>query len=61
MVRVKYNYKYGKLNIDILIYAPNKLVVGSEQVFNASADTYKSQDYLPIVKNEDVKEIFDCF
>lgn len=50
---MKYNYKYGKLNADTLTYAPNKLVIDSEQVFNASADTYKAQGYLPIVKTEE--------
>lgn len=49
---MRYNYKYGKLENGALVYAPNKLVIGTEQVFNAPAKTYKEQGYLPIVNTE---------
>lgn len=46
------NYKYGKLENDALVYAPNKLVINTEQIFNAPAELYKSQGYLRIVNTE---------
>lgn len=46
---MKRNYKYGKIENGALIYAPNKLIIDTEQVFNAPAETYKAQGYLPIV------------
>lgn len=49
---MKRNYKYAKLDGDKLVYAPNKLIIGSEQVFNASEETYKTQGYYPIIKTE---------
>lgn len=48
----RYNYKYGKLENGALVYAPNKLVIGTEQIFNAPAELYKSQGYLRIVNTE---------
>ena len=49
---MKRNYKYGKLENGALVYAPNKLVIGTEQIFNAPAEIYKKQGYLPIVNTE---------
>lgn len=49
---MKYNYKYGRLDDNTLCYAPNKLIINGEQVFNASADIYKECGYLPIVNTE---------
>lgn len=49
---MRYNYKYGKLENGALRYAPNKLIIDTEQVFNAPAETYKAQGYLPIVKTD---------
>ena len=49
---MKMNYKYGRLDDNTLIYAPNKLIINNEQVFNASADIYKECGYLPIVNTE---------
>ena len=49
---MKYNLKYAKLDGDKLVCAPNKLIIGSEQVFNASEETYRANGYLPIVNTE---------
>lgn len=56
---MRYNYKYGKLVDGALTYAPNKLIVSSEeeneeaqQIFNAPAEVYKAQGWLPIIKTE---------
>lgn len=49
---MKYNYKYGKLQNNNLCYAPNKLVIDNEQVFNADADTYLTFGYMPVVNTE---------
>ena len=49
---MKYNYKYAKLDGGSLVYAPNKLVIDTEQIFNAPAATYKAQGWLPIVNTE---------
>ena len=49
---MKYNYKYGTIQNNNLCYAPNKLVIDSEQVFNADADTYLTFGYLPVVNTE---------
>ena len=49
---MKRNYKYGTLKDNQLVYAPNKLIIGSEQVFNASEETYRANGYLPIVNTE---------
>lgn len=57
---MKYNYKYGKLENGTLVYAPNKLIIGTEQVFNAPAETYKAQGWLPIV-NTDMPEAEEGF
>ena len=46
---MRYNYKYGKIENGALVYAPNILVIGNEQMFNAPAETYKAQGYLPII------------
>ena len=51
----KKNYKYGKLENGNLTYAPNKLIIDTEQVFNAPAETYKAQGYLPIVSTKQPK------
>lgn len=45
----KKNYKYGKLENGNLTYAPNKLIIDTKQVFNAPAETYKSQGWLPFI------------
>ena len=47
---MKYNYKYAKLDGDKLIYAPNKLVINNQQIFNAPREKYISSGWLPIVK-----------
>ena len=49
---MRYNYKYGKLENGTLCYAPNKLIIDTEQVFNAPAEIYATQGYLPIVNTE---------
>lgn len=49
---MRHNYKYGKLENGALVYAPNKLIIDTEQVFNAPAETYKAQGYLPIISTE---------
>lgn len=49
---MKYNYKYGKLE-DTLYYAPNKLIIEAEQVFNADAETYLAFGYYPIIETEE--------
>lgn len=57
---MKYNYNYGKLENSNLIYAPNKLPTTIEvggktykcYIYNAGADAYKEQGYLPIILEE---------
>lgn len=49
---MKYNTKYGKLE-DTLYYAPNKLIIDGEQVFNADAETYLAFGYYPIIETEE--------
>lgn len=49
---MKRNYKYGKLENGALVYAPNKLIIDTEQIFNAPAELYRSQGYLRIVNTE---------
>lgn len=49
---MKYNFNYGQLKDNNLVYAPNKLVIGTEQIFNAPAELYKSQGYLRVVNTE---------
>lgn len=46
---MRYNYKYGKIENGALVYAPNKLIIDTEQVFNAPDESYNAQGYLPIV------------
>ena len=53
---MRHNYKYGKIENGALVYAPNKLVIGTEQIFNAPAEIYKEQGYLPIVNTEPPEE-----
>lgn len=47
---MKYNYKYAKFDGDKLIYAPNKLVINNQQIFNAPREKYITSGWLPIVK-----------
>ena len=49
---MKYNFKYGRLDDNTLTYAPNKLIIEAEQVFNADAATYLSFGYYPIINTE---------
>lgn len=57
-----HNYKYGKIENGSLCYAPNKLIINTEQVFNAPAEIYATRGYLPIVQTEcpEVEEGFYC-
>lgn len=56
----KYNYNFGKLENDVFFYAPNKLPITIEAggktykcyIYNASADAYKEQGYLPFLADE---------
>lgn len=47
---MRYNYKYGKLDGDKLIYAPNQLIINNKQIFNAPREKYISSGWFPIVK-----------
>ena len=49
---MKKNFKYGNFDGNTLIYAPNKLIIDTEQVFNAPAEIYIERGYLPIVNTE---------
>ena len=49
---MKKNYSYARLDRGNFEYAPNKLVIGDRQIFNASAEEYASLGWLPIVKTE---------
>ena len=49
---MKYNFNYGQLKQNNLVYAPNILIIGDKQVINAPAELYKSQGYLRIVNTE---------
>lgn len=49
---MKRNYNYGRISDGSLQFAPNRLVVGAEQVFNAPADVYAAQGWLPIIRTE---------
>lgn len=49
---MKKNYNYARLNNGVLEYAPNKLIIDTKQVFNAPAEIYATQGYLPIANME---------
>lgn len=49
---MKKNYNYARLDRGNFEYAPNKLVIGDRQIFNASAEEYAALGWLPIVKTE---------
>ena len=49
---MKRNYNYGRIRDGVLQFAPNKLIIGAEQIFNAPAEVYVTQGWLPIVKTE---------
>lgn len=49
---MRHNFKYGQLKDGQLQYAPNKLIIGEEQAFNAPAETYAAQGWLPVIKTE---------
>ena len=49
---MKHNYNYAKLIDGKLEYAPNKLIIGEEQIFNAPAEIYSKKGYVPVVKSE---------
>ena len=49
---MRYNCKYGQLKDGALQYAPNKLIIGAEQVFNAPIEIYAAQGWLPVIKTE---------
>ena len=49
---MKRNYSYGRISGGSLQFAPNKLIVGERQVFNAPADVYAAQGWLPVIKTE---------
>ena len=42
------NENYGKLENGVLTFAPSNLIIGEEQVFNATAEEYLTAGYLPI-------------
>lgn len=45
---MKYNFKYGQLKENNLVYAPNILYDGDVQIINASAEKYAENGYFPI-------------
>lgn len=45
---MKYNFNYGKLKDNNLVYAPNILFDKDVQIINASAEKYAEHGYLPI-------------
>ena len=47
---MRYNLKYARLNGDKLVYAPNILVMGDEQIINAPPEVYASRGWLPVIK-----------
>jgi hypothetical protein len=49
---MKRNYKYGILKDGELDYAPNKLIIENQQAFNATAEDYKANGYLPVIDTE---------
>lgn len=57
---MRYNFKYGQLNNGNLTYAPNKLIDNGKQIFNAPAESYREQGFLPIVKT-DMPEVEEGF
>ncbi|MBQ8026971.1 MAG: hypothetical protein IJ261_02520 [Clostridia bacterium] len=46
------NYNYARLDRGNFEHAPNKLVIGDRQIFNATAEQYASLGWLPIVKTD---------
>ena len=49
---MRYNTSYGKVIDGELRRSPNKLIIGKEQVFNAPAEAYAAQGWLPIKKSD---------
>lgn len=49
---MKSNYNYARVDRGNFEYAPNILVIGDEQIINASAEQYASLGWLPIIKTE---------
>lgn len=49
---MKSNYNYARLDRGRFEYAPNILIVGDEQIINASAENYALLGWLPIIKTE---------
>lgn len=49
---MKSNYSYARLDRGRFEYAPNILIVGDEQIINASAENYALLGWLPIIRTE---------
>lgn len=49
------NKKFGKLELDVLTYAPSVLIVKDKQIISPSEKDYLSNGYLPIVLGSDLE------
>lgn len=49
---MKKNINYAKLDNGSLVLSPNCLFIGDKQIFNATAEQYAEQGYLPVVRME---------
>lgn len=49
------NKKFGKLELDVLTYAPSVLIVKDKQIISPSEEDYLANGYLPIVLGIDLE------
>ncbi|WP_461818246.1 hypothetical protein [Faecalimonas sp.] len=49
------NKKFGKLELDVLTYAPSVLIVEDKQIISPSEEDYLANGYLPIVLGIDLE------
>lgn len=49
------NKNFGKLELDVLAYAPSVLIVGNKQIISPSEKDYLANGYLPIVLGIDLE------
>ena len=49
------NKKFGKLELDVLTYAPPVLIVEDKQIISPNEEDYLANGYLPIVLGSDLE------
>lgn len=49
------NKKFGKLELDVLTYAPSVLIVEDKQIISPNEEDYLTNGYLPIVLGIDLE------